>query len=87
MARRQYSKEMAKNSYNLMKTMREAHRHIFDDEVVDVVDGDEEATAERPWVVPLLPKEAAQRLPSVLGEGARSTRTDVMGAGWITHVG
>ena len=40
---RQCSKETAKNSYNLTKTMRGARN----DEVGDVVDGGEEATAEK----------------------------------------
>ena len=39
---RQCSKLTAKNSYSLMKTMRNARS----DEVVDVVGGGEEATAE-----------------------------------------
>ena len=38
-------------------------------------------------MAPRLPEEAKQRQPSILGEEARSTRTDVTGAGWITHIG
>ena len=52
-----------------------------------MVGGGEEATAEKTRGTPLLPEEATQRQPSALGEGARLTRTDVTGAGWITHVG
>jgi hypothetical protein len=41
----------------------------------------------RPRVAPLLPDEAAQRQPSIHGEEARSTRTNVTGAEWITYIG
>jgi len=38
-------------------------------------------------MAPQLREEAKQRQPSMLGEEARSMRTDVTGAKWITHVG
>jgi hypothetical protein len=38
-------------------------------------------------VAALLLEEAKHRHPPILEEEARSTRMDVMGARWITHIG
>ena len=87
MARRRCSKEMAKNSYSMMKTMREARSDESTMRSSTWPAAVRKQRQRRPRVTPRLPEEAKQRQPSILGEEARSTRTDVMGAGWITHIG
>ena len=47
MARRRCSKEMAKNSYSLTKDHAQSAQRQVNDEVVNVVGGSEEATAEK----------------------------------------
>jgi len=56
---------------------------------VDVVSGGEDATTKKTTGGGAAARKATQQQPSVLGEGARSTTTNVnvTGAGWITHVG
>ena len=87
MARRRCSKETAKNSYSLTKTVRETRSDESTMKSWTWSAAVRKQRRRRPRVAPRLPEEAKQRQPSILGEEARSTRTDVTGAGWITHIG
>ena len=74
-------KETAYNSYSLMKTMHEERSDESTMRSWTWSTAVKKQRRRRRQGTPLLPEEATQRQPSVLGEGARSTRTDVTRAG------
>ena len=87
MTQRRCLKETAKNSYSLSKTMREARSDESMMRSWTWSAAVRKQRRRRPRVAPLLLDEVMQWQPSLLGEGARSMRTDSTGAGLITHGG
>ena len=77
MTRRRRSKETAKNSYNLTKTMRGARSDESTMRSGTWSAAVKKQRRRRPRVEPLLLEETTQRQPSMLGEDARVLRTPV----------